>query len=382
MSISLGNIGANARVNIHFNSIQEQTPVNLTVGDIAQGAIVNISTDGKKAFYSSASASAWHQKKYIKADVTSSIFWNNAALITTLMNGSIIWRAWPGLAVNGTTIQTNYILNNPLIVAGSLFYVGSNSNNAWDILKIDPVGRQITAQTDNQTIFGIATDQTHLWAITSKSGILQINPDDLSILGTYKTGIQLPDILMYVSNFLVVGDSNGGVTVFDSATVAKAGYTHTSFGECSLTVMNDQIAVSNPFQNQGALVMLDPSTMGETPSSLGTLPYNGASSIIQMGTEYFTATPIGVGMYSMNADNQLEFQSMLLQAPAGQYLNTTDLNVIDENTFIATGYDGIYVFTNNPTSGPKQMHFGAASHSITPSRKKAYYREAEKALEV
>jgi hypothetical protein len=87
-------------------------------------------------------------------------------------------------------------------------------------------------------------------------------------------------------------------------------------------------------------------------------------------------------MYSMNAINQLEFQGMLLQSPTGQYLNATDLNVIDENTFIATGTDGIYVFTNNPSSGPKQMHFGAASNSITPSRKKAYYREAVKALEV
>lgn len=382
MSITIGNIGANARVNINLKSTQEQKSVNLTVGDIAQDAIVKISTDGKKAFHSTASTSAWHQKKYIKADVTSSIYWNNAALITTLMDGSIIWRAWPGLAVNGTTLQTNYILNNPLLLSGSLFYVGSNNYNQWDILKIDPVYRQITAQTNNLTIFGMATDQTNLWAVTPKNGILQINPKDLSILGTYKTGIDLPDLMMYVSNFLVVGDSDGGVTVFDSATVAKTGHVHTDFGPGSLTVMNDQIAVSNPFRKEGSLIMLDPSTMGETQSSLGTLPYNGASSIIQMGAEYFTATPLGVGMYSMNASNQLEFQSMLLQSPTGQYLNATDLNVIDENTFIATGTDGIYVFTNNPSSGPKQMHFGAASNSITPSRKKAYYREAEKALEV
>lgn len=382
MTIQVGNIGANARVNITIDHPSAKKSANITVGDIAKGAFLQIYANAESTFHASSNASAWYQKKYIKADITSSIYWNQAALITTLMDGSIIWRAWPGLAVNGTTLKTDYILNNPLLLSGSLFYVGSNSSNQWDILKIDPVYRQITAQTKNQTIFGIATDQTHLWAITPKNGILQINPEDLSVLGTYKTGIELPDIMMYLSNFLVVGDSNGGVTVFDSATMAKIGHVHTDFGPSSLTVMNDQIAVSNPFQKEGSMILLDPSTMGETTSSLGALPYNGASSIIQIGAEYFTATLIGVGMYSMNASNQLEFQSMLLQAPSGQFLQTTDLNVIDENNFIVTGSDGIYVFTNQPSSGPKKMHYGAASDSITPSRKQAYYREAEKALEV
>lgn len=352
----------------------EKNP-SLTI-TIPSPLVQSVGAAAKKAFEETPSqqTSGWSQKNYIaKTNVTSAIIWNNASLVLSLIDGNIVWRDLATMKLNGIPLKTNYMLGQPLELAGSIYYDGSDSDDGWSVIKLDPESRQIVATTPSSlSIVGITTDGTNLWGI-GDSDILKLNPDDLSLVTSYPVGLNLPVIVQYANNCLVVGDAQGGITVFNSSTMDQTGFINTNYGEPSISLIDPTtIAISNIYQPDATVTFLEPAEMSSTIYSLGTIPYNAAICMTLIGSDYITTTAKGIGLYTMSSEGDLVLQQMLLQGSNNAFLNVNGLVVVSPTKFIATGPTGIYVFTYGPSPTTQKMHYGETTSKLVkhPLREK------------
>lgn len=333
----------------------EISEVSVSVKTIAQKTM-----DAKKeTIERPLTESAWHQRKFIKTNpISGSIQWLGT-LITMHQDGLVQWWQLSNLSLNGTTLQTNYMLGNPLLINNTVYCVGPTDTNDWNIVQIDPSSRTLGTIYKGNSVMGIATDGANLWALSDSNTILCLDPTNFNLLQTYNLNLQLADIIMYMPGKLVVGDVSGQVEVVDSATGELLAGIVTSYNTASLSVVaDDQIAISSQWDQSASVTMYNPTTQQEIQSALDSIPYNGVSDMAQVGSDYFIATPKGIGLCTQNpSTNQLSLQSMVVEGKDKGFLNIWDIPVSNNKRVIATGNRGIYELVSGPAkSGLSSMH--------------------------
>jgi hypothetical protein len=317
----------------------------------------------KETEESSTATSAWHQTKFISTSPVCGSIISDAALVTMHNDMSVRWWVKGNLTPNGIPLPTGYMLGNPVLINGMIYAVGPTTDvNEWDIVQINLSTRAmglIYKGVNENAVLGIASDGTNLWALTAANTIQQLDPTNYNLIQTFNLSLQSADIIMYTPGALIVGDVSGAVVVVDSSTGKLRGGISTGYNSAALSVVApSQVAISSQWDREASVMMLDPETLEAYRSDLGEIPYNGVSAMIQIGGNYFTATPKGVGNYTIDPTTEtLVFESMLLEDKNGGFLDVWNLCEVNDTTFFATGNDGIHRFSySSAIPGQSMMH--------------------------